>query len=345
MIRRIVGILGCLSFLVPSLLFAQQQSRDDLEDALRGLPPAQRTEYRRQLLQLDRVARRILQAIPNPPKVNVILAAGEKSINAGTTFGKIIVAEGLMKFVRSDDELAMILGHEVAHLTQGHVERGSMNNTLLNIGSLIAGTFIPGAEIATGLAGKMFLNHFNQDQEREADQVGLRYAYDAGYDPIAAAYVMKRMAEEVPETANAGFFSSHPSSKERFTALEREAEELRPGHETRRASGEVGPSPKQMLERDEQACQQARPTFLRAKDTSDLDRKIALYQRGLRMCPQSPRAHAELAEVYADLGDNREAIEEYRETLRYDSDYPGARARLAEIQGQRSGRTESEERE
>lgn len=333
MIRWIVGSLCGLLLLVPSLGGAQQRTRNDLEDALRDLPPAQRTEYRRQLLQLDRVARRILQATPNAPKVNVILAAGEQSVNAGTTYGKIIVAEGLMKFVHSDDELAMILGHEVAHLTQGHVARGSMNNTLLNLGSIIAGSFIPGAEVVAGMAGKMFLNHYNQDQEREADTVGLRYTYDAGYDPVAAAYVMRRMAEEVPETANSGFFSSHPSSVERFETLQRQAEILRPNHETRRASGEVGPPPKQMLKRDEQACRQARPIFLRAKEAEDPDRRIALYQRGLRMCPQSPRAHAELAEVYAEFGDQREAAEEYREALRYDAEYPGARERLADLQG------------
>ena len=345
MIRWLVSVLVCLSFLPWSSAFAQRNTRDDLEEALRDLPPAQRTEYRRMLLQLDRVSRRLLQAIPNPPKVNVILAAGEKSVNAGATTGKVIVAEGLLRFVKSDDELAMILGHEFAHLTQGHVARGAMNNTLLNLGSIIAGVFIPGAEVATGLAGRLFLNHYNQDQERESDTVGLRYVYDAGYDPIAAAYVMRRMAEEIPETANAGFFSSHPSSVERFETLHRQAEILRPKHETRRASGEVGPRPKRMLKRDEQACREARPIFQRAKEAQDPDRRIALYQRGLRMCPQSPRAHAELADVYADLGDTREAVEEYRETLRYDSDYPGARERLAELQGSWSSRTDSEEGE
>lgn len=334
MIRWLVSAVLCLSFLPWSSALAQRNTRDDLEEALRDLPPAQRTEYRRMLLQLDRVSRRLLQAIPNPPKINVILAAGEKSVNAGATTGKVIVAEGLLRFVKSDDELAMILGHEFAHLTQGHVERGARNSTLLSLGSIIAGAFIPGAEMATGLAGRLFLNRYNQDQERESDTVGLRYTYDAGYDPIAAAYVMRRMAEEIPETANAGFFSSHPSSVERFETLQRQAEILRPNHETRRASGDVGPRPKRMLKRDEQACRQARPIFVRAKDADDSDRKIALYQRGLRMCPQSPRAHAELADVYTDLGDTREAIEEYRETLRYDSDYPGARERLSELQGQ-----------
>lgn len=333
MIQWIVGSLCGLLLLVPSLSEAQQRTRNDLEDALRDLPPAQRAEYRRMLLQLDRVSRRLLQVIPNAPKVNVILAAGEKSVNAGATTGKVIVAEGLLRFVKSDDELAMILGHEFAHLTQDHVARGTRNNVLLNLGSIIAGAFIPGAELATSMAGRLFLNRYNQDQERESDTVGLRYAYDAGYDPVAAAYVMRRMAEEIPETANSGFFSSHPSSAERFDTLQRQAAILRPNHETRRASGEVGPAPQRMLKRDEQACRQARPIFLRAKETEDPDRRIALYQRGLRMCPQSPRAHAELAEVYADLGETREAVEEYREALRYDSEYPGARERLSDLQG------------
>lgn len=331
MARWVASFLLCLLVFPP--LFASAQSRqDELEEALRGLPPAQQAEYRRQLLQLDRVSRRLLQAIPNPPQVNVIFAAGERSINAGTTFGKIIVAEGLLRFVKSDDELAMILGHELAHLTQGHVARGATNNMLLNIGSVIAGSFIPGGDAVTSLFGQMVLNHFNQDQEREADQVGLRYAYDAGYDPQAAASVMRRMAEEVPETANAGFFSSHPSSGERFAALQREAEELSSHHAVRRAESVVpGPKPA-ALSRDEKACRQARPIFLQAKETSNPDRKITLYQRGLRMCPQSPRAHTELAQTYEDLGEQREAIEEYHEALRYDPDYPGARDRLAELE-------------
>lgn len=333
MARCIASFLLCLLVLPPLSVSAQSRSQNDLEAALRDLPPEQRTEYRRQLLQLDRVSRRLLQAIPNPPQVNVILAAGERSINAGTTFGKIIVAEGMLRFVKSDDELAMILGHEFAHLTLGHVSRGSMNNVLLNLGSIIAGSFIPGGEVVTGLFGQMVLNHFNQNQEREADHAGLRYAYDAGYDPQAAAYVMRRMAEEVPETAQAGFFSSHPSSAERFTTLQHEAEELSSHHAVRRTERVIpGPQPA-ALKRNEKACRQARPFFFQAKEAKDSDRRISLYQRGLRMCPQSPRAHAELAQAYANLGERREAIEEYREALRYDPNYPGVRNRLAELEG------------
>lgn len=325
--RWVASVLLCLLILPPRPVVAA----DDLEEALRDLPPQERTVYRRQLLQLDRVARRLLRAIPNPPQVNFTLAAGDGSINAGATFGRIMLTEGMMQFVRSDDELAMILGHELAHLTQGHVTRGAMSNTLLGIGSAIASIMVPGAGQATSLLGQMFLNHFNQDQEREADRVGLQYAYDAGYDPEAAVRVMERMAREVPQTATAGFFSSHPSSVERAAALQQLAAELSGRREEHRAVSDV-PDRRPGLERDEEACQRAKTYFYRAKEARDLAEKVALYQRGLRICPQSPRAHWELADTYADLGETREAVQELREVLRYSPDYPGARGRLRELE-------------
>jgi len=334
MTRRVIC---CLFLLLLSLLPLPVGAQDDgLEDALSNLPPQERTSYRRQLLQLDRVASRLLKAIPNAPQVNFILAAGETSINAGAMSGKIIVTEGMMHFVQSDDELAMILGHELAHLTQGHVQRGEMNNALLGVGSAIAGIFIPGASQATNLVGQMFLNHFNQDQEREADRVGLQYVYAAEYDPNRAVRVMDRMAQEVPQTATAGFFSSHPGSIERAQALQQLAAQFsRRPTEQRVAKNEPAHRPE--LERDEVACQRARQYFYRAKDSQNLAEKVALYQQGLRACPQSPRAHAELADAYADLGDDDKAAGEFRRTLRYDPHYPGVESRLRELENRASG--------
>jgi len=329
MMRRwIAGLLLCL-WVIPSLAaFAEEE---DLDTALSQLPPQQRTMYRRQLLQLERVARRLLEAIPDRPQVQFSLAPGEQSINAGTTFGHIMVTEGMMRFVRSDDELAMILGHELAHLTLGHVTRGAFSNLALGIGATIANILLPNSGQLAGMVGQMFLNHFNQDQEREADQVGLRYMFDAGFDPSAGPRVMERMAREVPQTATAGFFSSHPGSVERAEALQRWAAELKgrePEHRLVReeAARQTG------LQRNEEACQQAKTYFYRAKDTEEPNEKVFLYQRGLRICPQSPRAHFELADAYAARGETREAVEELREVLRYDPDYPGARERLARLQ-------------
>jgi predicted Zn-dependent protease len=323
MLRWLMTVLVCL-FVSSSVPVSAQGG---LEEALRGLPPGERTMYREQLLRLDRVASRLLKAVPDAPQVNFILAAGENSVNAGATFGKVIVTEGMMRFVNSDDELAMILGHEFAHLTQGHVTRGAVNNTLLGIGSAIAGVFMPGAGQATNLVGQLFLNRFNQSQEREADQVGLRYVYAAGFSPEAAAQVMQRMAEEVPQTAAAGFFSSHPSSIERFQALQQLARQLDTGRGERYVNDNTQPQ-RSRSGRDEKVCQKARPYFHQAQDAGNLNEKVKLYRSGLRLCPQSPRAHSELADVYIELGEERKAMAELREVLRYDAEYPEARSRL-----------------
>lgn len=327
--RLAIGMLFCLGLFPITTVLANEK---DIEAALRQVPPREQALYRRQLLQLDRVARRLLQAIPERPQVKFVLVPNESSINAGATFGQIMVTGGLMEFVQSDDELAMILGHELAHITQGHVTRGAFSNMALGVGAVIADILVPSSGQLAGTVGQLFLNRYNQGQEREADEVGLRYAFNAGFDPSAGPQVMERMAREVPQTASSGFFSSHPGSMDRAAELRRLAAALgeRPD-EHRLARAE--PTRRSWLERDEEACQRAKTYFYQAKDMVDLNEKVFLYQRGLRICPQSPRAHSELADAYIDLGETRAALAELREVLRYDPDYPNAQERLRALQG------------
>jgi len=330
-------LLGALLF--PALPAVANER--DIDEAISQLPPQERSLYRKQLLQLDRVSRRLLQALPNRPQVKFTLVSGESSINAGATFGQIVVTEGMMQFVRSDDELAMILGHELAHITLGHVTRGAFSSMALGIGSAIANVLVPNSGQLAGTVGQLFLNRYNQSQEHEADEVGLRYALEAGFDPHAGPRVMERMAREVPQTASAGFFSSHPGAIERAEALRREAAALN-GRPDRLAK--EGSTRQLGLQRDEEACQRAKTYFYRAKEMDKLEEKVFLYQRGLRICPQSPRAHAELAEAYVDLGETQVAMGELREVLRYDPDYPGTRKRLRSLQDRMSRVERSQKR-
>lgn len=277
--------------------------------------------------RFDRVATRVLAAVPHPPSVRFVLSADQAAINAAATFGWVMVSNGMMDFVRSDDELAMIVGHELAHLTEGHVSRGATNAVLLQLGRTLAEAAIPGSGLATGVVGRMFMNHFNQSQELAADRVGMEYAVRAGYDPAAGEEVMRRMSVEVPESATAHFFSSHPSSVERAAALRRLAER----HARRAPAAEPAPRLGR-FGRDEDACRKARPVFYQALASTDPARKIDLYRRGLRQCPQSPRAHFELAEAYTAQGRHEHAAVELLEVLRYDPTYPEAQTRLREAQ-------------
>ena len=73
----------------------------------RSIAPQDYARFRQQVDQSERVARRLLESVPQPPPVpfiQFILAAEEASINAGATYGKVMVFSGMMEFLRSDDE-------------------------------------------------------------------------------------------------------------------------------------------------------------------------------------------------------------------------------------------------
>jgi Zn-dependent protease with chaperone function len=176
--------------------------------------------------RVERVGRRLLETIPDHPKVQFVIANGDPSINAGASFGQVAITSGMLNFVKSDDEMAVVLGHELAHIEQGHVLKGAISGLALGVLSTVLEARVPGAGQAAGGVGQMFLNHFTQNQEREADDVGLRFAYQAGYDPRVAAGLQERLAVEVPQSMSAGYFDSHPSSVERAVAARREADEL-----------------------------------------------------------------------------------------------------------------------
>lgn len=322
--------LACRCLTVCLLLFlpvapiegviAQRLAQDPVEQA--------------ELERLRRVSQRLLLTLPHPLQIEWLVVE-DPSINAGATFGRIFVTTGMLRFARVDDELALILGHELAHITQGHVSRSALNTTLLGLGSQVVNVLSPGIGLIAGQVGQLFLNRYNQEQEREADLVGLRYAAAAGYDPQVGAEIMRRMAEEEPHTATAGFFSSHPSSAERAQTLRQVAAHLSLPSVS---APQVGVSADKRaaapgrFERDETACRRAKTYFYRALDTKNLRDKARLYRRGLRICPESPRAHFELADAYVRLGQTDRAAEELRETLSYDPTYPQARTRLRSIE-------------
>jgi Zn-dependent protease with chaperone function len=180
---------------------------------------------------IEQVGRRLLSAIPEHPRIQFLLARGDPSINASATFSGVVISGGMLRFLESDDELAVVLGHEVAHITQGHVLRGTVASVVLNAIAICADIFAPGTGRLASSIGQFFLSYYTQTQEREADDVGLRYAFRAGYDPRAAAEMTERLAVEVPGWMSAGYFASHLSSIDSAVLARREADELLSGAE------------------------------------------------------------------------------------------------------------------
>jgi len=145
--------------------------------------------------------------------------------------GAIWVYTGLLNDM-SDDEIAIILGHELAHYTHEHSRRGmkkSMWGQIAGVaGAVGAGTIDGGAGRAAGLAASLGISAwqsgYSREMEDQADRVGLRYAYAAGFDVSKGPALWKRFREKYGEedTMSNFLFGSHSRPTDRIRNINRE---------------------------------------------------------------------------------------------------------------------------
>ncbi len=144
--------------------------------------------------------------------------------------GKIVVYEGLMKIISTDDELAVVLGHEVAHAVAKHSNERMSQQVLAQYGAGILGQALSGKSAAIQqIAGQVYglganygvILPFSRKHESEADNIGLVFMRLAGYNPEVAVDFWKKMSSSstasVPEIA-----STHPSDARRIADIEKE---------------------------------------------------------------------------------------------------------------------------
>lgn len=145
------------------------------------------------------------------------------TINAYAGFSGIVFTLGLVHFVKDDDELAIIMGHELAHLTSNHLSRNLGVATLCGIFSGITGPFAP-------LTYKSLYGPYSRENEREADYLGLLYAHRAGYDIEKGVGLWRRFALEMPRSRSKSFLRNHPASTERLLRVKKVVELVKSGN-------------------------------------------------------------------------------------------------------------------
>ena len=140
-----------------------------------------------------------------------------------TANGVMQVWTGLLVRVSSEDELAAVLGHELAHYTQLHtLDRVIAIRKKMSSASIF--DLLIGLPIGQ-LSAISSLMAFNREQETEADLLGVSFMADSGYDPGAAARVWEMIVEEdasaYAKSEEPGIFSkTHPGAEERIVVLE-----------------------------------------------------------------------------------------------------------------------------
>ncbi|MBI2305968.1 MAG: M48 family metallopeptidase [Rhodocyclales bacterium] len=169
-------------------------------------------------------------------EVNLI---GSKQVNAFCMpGGKIAVFTGLIDGLKlSDDEIAVVVGHEVAHALREHARERVAKSELTNLGAIILGEFVGGGRYtdAFQLGGNLLTLKFSRDDETEADVVGLELTARAGYDPRAGITLWQKMSAASKGEPFA-WLSTHPSGPNRIKEIERQLPQVMPLYE-RAANG------------------------------------------------------------------------------------------------------------
>jgi hypothetical protein len=150
-------------------------------------------------------------------------------VNAVTTAEGIIVNSAIAKLAKTDDQLAVIVGHEMAHANLGHLDKKEINELIGAAGGLaIDGGFLMGG-ISTGGAftrafGAAGARIFSVDFEREADYFGAYYAARAGYRIAGTEQFWWEMGQLHPDSIR--FATTHPATPERFLQMQKVAAEI-----------------------------------------------------------------------------------------------------------------------
>lgn len=145
--------------------------------------------------------------------------------------GKIAFYSGILQQLQlDDDEVASIMGHEVAHALREHarerIGKSTATGTLLSFGAALLGLGALG-DVAANLGTQLLTMKFGRDDETEADLVGLELAARAGYDPAAAVRLWQKMGQAA-KGAPPQWLSTHPSNTSRIKDIQANLPKVQP---------------------------------------------------------------------------------------------------------------------
>lgn len=157
-------------------------------------------------------------AILDSPEINAFACPG----------GIILITRGMLESVKSEDELAAVLAHEIGHIIHrdgiGAIQSSRWSEALLVIGSNAAREFGPRdtAKLVSLFEGSiddvvktLVVNGYGRDQEKAADASALGYLAAAGYDPQGLTGYLKRL-EQAGRGSKGGILATHPGTDERL---------------------------------------------------------------------------------------------------------------------------------
>ena len=161
-----------------------------------------------------------------------IILTQDNIVNAYADGKRTIMTQGMMDYVKDDNELALIISHELAHNDRGHLEAKKKNTLVMgSIGMILdlmtiyySGGTAGGDAQNTELWSKIGAEAYSVEFEKDADYGGVYYAYRAGFDVSNAHTLWERIGADNPKQI--AISSTHPATAERYLQIKKTVAEV-----------------------------------------------------------------------------------------------------------------------
>ncbi|NNJ90725.1 MAG: M48 family metalloprotease, partial [Gammaproteobacteria bacterium] len=241
--------------------------------------------------------------------------------------GKIAINRGLLTELKSEGELAAVLGHEIVHAAARHSAR-SMQRGIFLQGALIASSIalsdneyrnlaLAGAQIGAGMVNQKY----GRDAEREADYYGMQYMSKAGYDPAKAIDLQKtfvRLSKDRKSNWLSGLFASHPPSQERVDNNAKTLAEL--GF----PKGDIG---QQRYQKKIARLIKTKPAYKAYDDSKkalkdkEFPKALRLVNKAIRIEPKEALFHGLKGEIRSEQGNDAKAKTNFDRAIALNPNY------------------------
>jgi predicted Zn-dependent protease len=164
-------------------------------------------------------------AAKSPYTFSFHVLADPKTVNAfALPGGPIFITEGLLRQLKSEAELAGVLGHEIGHVVARHSSERLAKQQLTQglIGALVVGSGDYTTAQIGQMVGSMINMKYGREDELESDSLGIRIMAEAGYDPRGMVRVMEVLAKASGGSRQPEFVSTHPAPENRSERIKQE---------------------------------------------------------------------------------------------------------------------------
>jgi len=161
-------------------------------------------------------------AAKSPYKFSFHVLADPRTVNAfALPGGPIFITEGLLRLLKTEAELAGVLGHEIGHVIARHSSERLAKQQLTQglLGALVVGSGDYTTAQIGQVVGSMINMSYGREDELESDSLGVRIMAEAGYDPRAMMRVMEVLAKASGGSRQPEFVSTHPAPENRSARI------------------------------------------------------------------------------------------------------------------------------